>query len=72
MSHIEDRIETKSFWLKCWRETSSRDTVGVWRFSLENPRTGKRLGFASLESLFIHMKSILSTDMQEEEGNMDK
>ena len=37
-----------TFWEERGRET---DTSVVWRFSLQDPHTGRRRGFASLEAL---------------------
>lgn len=71
MTQLNSQMESKAFWLKCWRSGATGDAVDVWRFSLEDPRTGKRVGFASLETLLIYVKSILSTDIGEE-GDTDK
>ena len=42
-----------TYLLRCWQERSiqAEEAIKVWRFSLENPRTGHRHGFASLEAL---------------------
>ncbi|MBN1890058.1 MAG: hypothetical protein JW850_18825 [Thermoflexales bacterium] len=37
--------------LRCWEERGERSETGTRRFSLEDPRTGQRHGFASLEAL---------------------
>ncbi len=65
MPHPKNQMETKSYWLKCWRETAMGHTTEVWRFSLEDPHTGKRLGFASLEALFIYVKAVLADEEKE-------
>lgn len=39
----------------------------VWRASLENPRTGDRLGFASLERLFAFLQD-QTADIGEDEA----
>jgi hypothetical protein len=42
----------RSYVLVLWEERSQDPTVPVvWRFSLQDPRTGQRRGFASLEAL---------------------
>ncbi len=42
----------RSYLLRLWRaETPDQD----WRASLEDPRTGARIGFASLELLFAFL-----------------
>ncbi len=51
----------RSYLLRLWCEASDRP----WRASLENPRTGKRIGFASLEQLFAFL-------MQEADGERSK
>jgi hypothetical protein len=35
--------------LRLWRESAQK---AVWRASLEDPHTGERLGFASVDELF--------------------
>ena len=42
--------EYLSYLLRVWRSEPGR--AGGWRASLENPHTGERVGFASLEQLF--------------------
>ena len=39
-----------AYLLRIWREEGGESTR--WRASLEDPHTGKRLGFAGLEELF--------------------
>jgi hypothetical protein len=34
----------------------------VWRFSLQNPRTNQRRGFATLEALLISLQAKLTDD----------
>lgn len=50
-----------SFLLRLWRvsdEGKSQPNAkkAVWRASLENPHTGERKGFASLEALFDFLR----------------
>lgn len=59
MTQFKTQMESKAFWLKCWRSAAAGDAVDVWRFSLEDPRTGQRVGFASLEEMVAHVKSTL-------------
>lgn len=42
-----------SFLLRMWRVDESG--CSSWRASLEMPETGKRIGFANLEQLFIYL-----------------
>ena len=54
----------QSFVVRCWQEHSlhaGRET-GVWRFSLENPSTNQRRGFATLEALLVAMQAELAND----------
>jgi hypothetical protein len=37
--------------LRCWHEPGAAGPGGGWRFSLEDPHSGQRRGFASLERL---------------------
>ncbi len=60
-----------SFLLRMWcvDETGRSN----WRASLEMPETGKRIGFASLEQLFIYLVDLSENqkDLQDQE-NMRK
>ncbi len=50
----------RSYLLRLWREVPDRG----WRASLEDPRTGKRIGFASLEHLFAFLMEQVDRDMK--------
>jgi hypothetical protein len=43
-----------SYLLRLWREQGSASTG--WRASLQDPHSGERVGFASLEDLFGHLR----------------
>ncbi len=60
MASLKKPLVSKSYWFKCWRENAAQDTGDIWRFSLEDPNTGKRIGFASLESLLAYVKTVLA------------
>jgi hypothetical protein len=45
--------------LRCWELRSQPAQTGVWRFILEEPNTGKRRGFASLEALALALQNEL-------------
>ncbi len=50
--------------VRCWQEPSvhaGRETR-VWRFSLQNPRTNQRRGFATFEALLISLQAELADD----------
>ena len=47
----------RSYLLTFWEERSQDPTASaVWRFSLEDPHTGKRSGFADLEALIAALQ----------------
>ena len=65
MSIIHDPPRYRAFLLTLWEERSrDRDSPQVWRFRLEDPRTGQQHGFASLEALVEALK--------QEMGNSDE
>lgn len=54
----------RSFLVRCWQERSvhaERETV-TWRFSLQNLRTNRRRGFATLEALLLSLEAELAED----------
>ena len=60
----------QSYILRCWQEPSvhaGRETR-VWRFSLENPRTNLRRGFATFEALLISLQAELADDNVDNDG----
>lgn len=54
----------QTYLLRCWQERSTQvgSVVKVWRFSLEDPRTGRRRGFASLEALLASLQTELTDE----------
>ncbi len=44
-----------SYLLRLWR------TNGQWRASVETPETGKRIGFANLEQLFVYLMDLIES-----------
>ena len=73
MKH-QDILKKKSRYLsyivRCWQEPSvhaGRETR-VWRFSLENPRTNLRRGFATFEALLISLQAELADDNVDNDG----
>ncbi len=53
----DEKFPTRlSYLLRIW-QTGEPDLFN-WRFSLENPETGKRIGFASLEELFLYLMDL--------------
>ena len=52
MKPIEEQVPYRVYVLRSWRERGAPDGApAVWRFSLEDPHTGRRRGFADLEAL---------------------
>lgn len=50
-----------SYLLRLWRA----ETLDLgWRASLEDPRTGERIGFASLEQLFAYLMEKVELDVK--------
>jgi hypothetical protein len=43
-----------AYLLRLWRETSGESSR--WRASLQDPHSGERVGFASLEELFVYLR----------------
>ena len=48
----------RAWLLRCWAE-GGRDAVApaAWRYSLEDPHTGARYGFAELAALVAHLEA---------------
>jgi len=52
----ESTRKSLSFILRLWAEGAApADGAACWRASLDDPRTGQRRGFASLEQLFVYL-----------------
>lgn len=52
MKGIEERTSYRVYLLRSWQEgIPASEALAVWRFSLEDPVTRQRRGFASLEAL---------------------
>ncbi len=52
-----------AFLLRCWQERSQfNDVPAVWRFSLENPQTGDRFGFTTLDAVIAALQDSLAND----------
>ena len=57
-----------TFLLTVWEERNQDpNSPGVWRFRLEDPRTGQRQGFANLEALMV----ALGQEMDETQGDRE-
>jgi hypothetical protein len=62
----KQRSSYQSYLLRLWRANGSTDRARqgepVWRASLEDPLTGERMGFASLDDLVAYLRQ--ATDAQ--------
>ena len=48
----------RAYLLRCWAEHgAAAATPAVWRYSLEDPHTGARRGFADLAALVAHLEA---------------
>jgi hypothetical protein len=55
-------LHYRSYVVRCWQESSvhvGRETT-VWRFSLQDPRTSRRRGYATLEALLGSLQAELA------------
>ncbi len=58
-----------AYLLRCWAEHGqSADHPVSWRFSLEDPHTGKRFGFANLEALVTFLQTAMAGGRDESVG----
>ena len=65
-----DKIFYFSYLLRVWRVV--REDELIWMASLEDPRTGKRQSFTSLEDLYAFLlKDIRQIDAQADSGKMN-
>ena len=51
MSGMDTPPEYHAYLLRFWEERGEQGTSAAWRFSLEDPQSGQRHGFADLASL---------------------
>ncbi len=56
----------RSFLLRLW--SSSDRGNSVWQASLEDPHTGERVGFASLEHLFAYLMELAEGNSRHTSG----
>ena len=67
MAFFDGTLCYRTYLLTVWEERSQDPaTPAVWRFRLEDPRTGQRRGFASLEAL----ATFLRTELAGEQGDL--
>ncbi|HSJ56434.1 MAG TPA: hypothetical protein VLC95_04585 [Anaerolineae bacterium] len=56
-----------SYLLRFWQDCVT-PAAPIWRFSLEDPLTGRRQGFASLESFLIYLQAEMDVDVSRHES----
>ena len=49
-----------AYLLRFWEERGRAADAGVWRFSLEDPRTGEQHGFGDLEALLAWLREVMT------------
>ncbi len=51
----DDRTNSQVYILRLWAVTTTDPRTVEWHASLEDSQTGKRIGFANLEQLFVYL-----------------
>ena len=55
-----------AYLLRCWEAPDrGSDLLPAWRYSLEDPHSGERRGFATFEALVAHLRVDLGLDADE-------
>lgn len=66
MSFFQDPPRYRTLLLTLWEERNQDPNLpSVWRFRLEDPRTGQRRGFATMETLIEALKEEMSSSDEE-------
>jgi hypothetical protein len=66
---LEKSAHYRTYLLAAWEERSRNPAIpATWRFSLLDPSTGQRRGFASLEALAAALKQELAIEESNDEG----
>ncbi len=60
---MQDLLKRSIYLLTIWQErAASSKHAAVWRFSLEDARTGERWGFANLEQILTFLEKQMVID----------
>lgn len=60
---MQDSLKRSIYLLTIWQErAASSERAAVWRFSLEDARTGERWGFANLEQILTFLEKQMVID----------
>jgi hypothetical protein len=52
------KFSYRAFVLRTWHESSLEAAeTGIWRYSLEDPHSGERYGFATIDALVAFLQS---------------
>lgn len=62
MSHLDDPPGYHSYLLRFWAVRGRVELPAVWRFSLTDPHTGQRHGFADLETLVAFLRRQIAAE----------
>lgn len=57
-----NRLNYQTYLLRCWIEAGQHAPDSTWRFVLEDPHSGERVGFASLQAFVAFITSISPAD----------
>ena len=57
MAVFSKPVQYQAYLLRFWAEPEPNDSLPVWRFSLEDPHTGQRQGFADLQELMAFLEA---------------
>lgn len=72
MDTLGDPPRYRAYLLRLWLERGQAGpSAAVWRFSVEDPRSGERRGFADLDALVAHLAALTITAEGESEVGAD-
>jgi len=60
----DELLHYRSYVLRCWAENDRGADMTLWRFSLEDTRTGQRRGFAGLNELMTTLRTELNLPVE--------
>jgi hypothetical protein len=63
-------IQYRVYMLRFWQEGSQAEASVAWRFSLEDPHTGERFGFADCDGLYAFLNEEISKEPQADGGGL--
>ena len=73
MTDLKQPLHYRSYLLRFWQERPPPDSasggaspIGWWRFSLEDPHNGARLGFADFDQLIGFLTDQMQSNSTEE------